>query len=168
MIEQLKGHLSESDLQKIKEIIIGQYRQYLNLYDSPQFQAIFADEYAPHKQQYGVSWAISSGFPSGHKILGFDVERLEYGKGHVRPCLIKKEMELLVLNKTVDMNAEYLKERYKYNSGNFKNEKLFGYIRFSVEHSKLKEVVLCLPDESGKIVEEEMLFDSKSLLKLIA
>lgn len=166
MIEQVQGHLSECELQKIKEIIIGQYHRYLDLHDSPQFQAMFADEYTPHKQQYGISWAISSGFPSGHKILDFEVERLKYGRGHVRPCLIKKEMELLILNSSVNMEAEYLHERYKYNSNNFKNEKLFGYILFSVDHDKLKEITMCLPNEKGKVINKEILFDSKSPLIL--
>lgn len=167
MIEQLRGHLSERELQTIKTIIIGQFRQYLRLRASPQFVAMFADEYAPHNQQYGISWAISSGFPSGHNILGFEVNRLEYGKGHVRPCLTKREMEILILNKTVDMNAEYLRERYKYNSDDFANEKLFAYICFSTDHNKLKEVAMCLPDENGNVVEQEILLDS-GVLKMVS
>lgn len=101
MIEQLDGHITEWQIESVVEIIRNQYQEYLNLTGSPAFTRIFAEEYAPHKRQHGVSWAISSAFPSGTMVANsLQVERLLYGKGHTRPILKNDTIELHILNKT--------------------------------------------------------------------
>lgn len=164
MIEQLEGHISEEQLEIIVKTIQEQYKRYLSLTGSSNFTSIFADEYAPHKRQHSISWAISSAFPS-ETIIGnsLRIKRLIYGKGHTRPILINDLIELHILNRTTHFNADYLKQRYSYNVDNFAHQKLFAFIKFSVEHRKLTSIYLCLPDENGNVVKEELLMDSKSL-----
>lgn len=169
MIKQLEGHITEQQIGTVVEIIRNRYQEYLNLTGSPAFTRIFAEEYAPHKRQHGVSWAISSAFPSGTMVANsLQVERLLYGKGHTRPILKNDTIELHILNKTTHFFADYLKERYKYNCNSFTGPKLFAYIKFSVESRKLVSVSLCLPDENGNIVEEESLITRDILRRMAA
>ena len=168
MIKQLQGHITEYEINLILGKIKNQYQMFLRLTGSREFTSIFADEYAPHKRQHSVSWAISSAFPSGTTIGdSLEVERLVYGKGHTRPILKNETIELHILNKTTHFDASYLKQRYKYNSDNFKQEKLFAYVKFAVENKRLVSVLLCLPDATGKVVEKETLI-SRDVLQLIA
>ena len=168
MIKQLEGHITEKQVELIVTIIEEQYRKYLRLVGSHDFKNIFADEYAPHKRQHGVSWAIASAFPSD-TLIGdsLKVDRLLYGKGHTRPILSNDTVELHILNETTRFDADYLKQRYQYNDNGFSNTKLFAYIKFSVDHRKLMLVSLCLPDKDGNVFKEEILL-SRDYLKRIA
>lgn len=169
MIQQLEGHITERQIQMIVEIIETRYREYLNLMGNPEFTRIFAEEYAPHKRQHGVSWAISSAFPSNTIVAdSLQVQRLRYGKGHTRPALKNDTIELHILNRTTDFNANYLKERYKYNVNGFAGPKLFAFIKFSVDNKKLVSVSICLPDENGNVVEEEFLLTRDILHRMAA
>ncbi len=169
MLQQLVGHITDGQISAILEIIKNQYRNYLHFTGSRDFENLFATEYAPHNRQFGVSWAISSAFPSGMNINNeLSVSRLEYGRGHKRPVISNEFIELHILNKTTDFEAEYLKERYLLNSNNFSADKLFAYFRFGVENRKLVDVRLCLPDETGTIIAEEILLDRHTLLTLAA
>ena len=169
MIPQLEGHITEIQINTILNIIQMQYRDYLRLTGNAGFNRIFANEYAPHNRQHGVSWAISSAFPSNIVVAeNLQVTCLVYGKGHTRPVLSNDEIELLILNKTTDFEATYLQERYNLNSNQFNNSKLFAYIKFSVENRRLIEVKLCLPDETGRVVAEEVLLDKAAIAAIAA
>ena len=169
MIHQLVGHVTSEQINAILEIIKNQYRDYLRFTGSRDFERLFATEYAPHNRQFCVSWAISSAFPSGRNINNdLYVSRLEYGRGHTRPVISNESIELHILNKTTDFEAEYLKERYLLNSNHFSADKLFAYFRFGVENRKLVDVRLCLPDETGKIIAEEVLLDRRTILSWAA
>ena len=169
MIEQLEGHIAEWQIEMVVEIIRNQYQEYLDLINTPAFTRIFAEEYAPHKRQHGVSWAISSAFPSNTTVANsLQVERLLYGKGHTRPVLKNDTIELHILNKTTHFTANYLKERYQNNANGFTGIKLFAYIKFSVENRKLVSVSLCLPDESGNVIEEVSLLNRDVLRRMAA
>lgn len=88
MIRELENHLTQAQVDGIKEIIITQYRRYQRLTNSPEFQNLFLKEYAPHKKQHSVSWAIASGFPSGRETVeGLQNLCLKYSGGHTRPML---------------------------------------------------------------------------------
>lgn len=167
MIEQLINHISQDTVNQIVTMISGQYRSYLRLINSTEFTKLFVEEYAPHNRQHGVSWAISSAFPSGSRVGELSVSCLEYGKGHTRPVLSNNCIEIYVLNSSTHFDAQYLHDRYAYNADNFAAEKLFCYIRFEVDHRKLKKVELCLPDENGEVVCSELLLDAKEL-RLVA
>ena len=39
---------------------------------------------------------------------------------------------------------------------------------FSVSHNRLMQVSLCLPDENGIVVNEEVLLDEQSILRFVA
>ena len=169
MIEQLEGHITEWQIESVVEIIRNQYQEYLDLINTPAFTRIFAEEYAPHKRQHGVSWAISSAFPSNTTVAdSLQVERLLYGRGHTRPVLKNNTIELHILNKTTHFTADYLKARYQYNANGFTGTKLFTYIKFSVENKKLVSVSLCLPDENGDVIEEVSLLTRDVLRRMAA
>lgn len=169
MVSKLRGHITEHTIEEVKNIIKFQYKQYLLLVNSPQFQQLFLAEYAPHKNQNSVSWAISSGFPSGScvdKILWVDC--LKYGKGHTRPELRNKNIVMHILNSTTHFNADYLKEYYAMNDNFYQNEQLYCYIRFTVRAQKLQLVELCVPDSNGTVVEREILIRLPELILLSA
>ena len=169
MIQQLQGHITDNQIHEITRIICAQYREFLQLVRGIQFNRVFSDEYAPHNRQHSVSWAISSGFHSNTTIGDtLQISRLLYGRGHARPIISNDVIELLVLNKTTHFDANYLKERYRYNSNQFANNKLFAYIRFSVEQSRLIDVRLCLPDENGEVVAEMVLLDRQDIQNIAA
>ena len=168
MIKQLEGHISDGQINLIVDKIIKQYQRYLRLTRSEEFASIFAEEYAPHKRQHGVSWAISSAFPSGKSVGSLKVNRLKYEGGHKRPVLSNEFIEIHILNKTTNFNAKYLKQRYQYNLDNFTHKKLFVYIKFSVINKRLTTISLCLPDENGNIVDEMTLLDRQTLKLLVA
>lgn len=168
MIRQLNGHITDELVDRILSIIKSQYQKYLKLIGSKEFENVFLEEYAPHKRQHGISWAILSAFRSNTTIDGeLKVDCLRYGKGHTRPSLSNDKIEIHILNKSTDFNANYLMERYKYNSDNFSRKKLFAYIKFEVKNNRLKEVSLCLPDKKGNVVREEVLLKREDL-RLIA
>ena len=167
MIKQLKGHLSEVALEKIKEAIIQQYKKYKEWMGSEAFRNLFDEEYAPHKRQFILSWAISSAFPSGVNVADLEVTLLKYGRGHKRPCLSNEKGEVYVLNDSTEFDSEYLKERYAWNGDDFSRVKLFCYIKFKATAKQLTEVELCLPDECGNVVAREVLI-TRAELKLVA
>ena len=168
MIKQLNGHITENQINVIVEIIKSQYLKYLNFTGKFDYNGLFADEYSPHKHQHNISWAISSAFPSNTIVANnLYVERLIYGRGHIRPSLSNDYIELHILNKTTDFKAKYLEKRYAYNSNDFINQKLFAYIKFSVKNDRLVNISLCLPDEKGVIVAEQELLNKK-VLELLA
>jgi hypothetical protein len=169
MIQQLQGHITEAQINTISRMICTQYRDYLRLTGSLEFNRIFANEYAPHNRQHSISWAISSAFQS-NTVIGnnLQISCLVYGCGHSRPLLSNDAIELMVLNRTTHFNAEYLRRRYQYNLNQFSNEKLFAYIRFSVENRQLVDIRLCLPDVDGNIIAEEILFNKQEILRFVA
>ena len=169
MIQQLQGHITDAQMNTISTIICTQYRNYLRLTGGPEFNRVFANEYAPHNRQHGISWAISSAFQSNTVICdNLQISRLVYGCGHARPLISNDTIELMVLNRTTHFNADYLQTRYQYNSNQFANEKLFAYVRFSVENRQLIDIRLCLPDAGGQIVAEEILFNRQEILRFVA
>lgn len=168
MIKQLENHVSDAQINMIVDIIIKQYQKYLRLTSSEEFVSIFAEEYAPHKRQHSVSWAISSAFPSGKSVGSLKINRLKYEGGHKRPILSNEYIEIHILSKTTNFNAHYLKLRYMYNLNNFTSKKLFAYIKFSVNNKRLTTISLCLPDENGIIVDEMILLNRQTLKLLVA
>ncbi len=164
MIEQLREHIREQDIIEIVNIIQNQYRKYIRLTNTPQFMQIFSEEYMPHKRQHNISWAISSAFPSGTTVGELNITCLNYGKGHTRPVLSNDRIELHVLNSTTDFTARYLKDRYQYNANDFSKNKLFCYIKFHVVNERLKEVLLCLPNENGEVTYSEFLLTRQDLM----
>lgn len=168
MLRQLQGHLTDQQLSDICNVIIARYKKYKQYTNTSAFQSMFSNEYAPHNKKCSLSWSISSAFPSGSTVSGLKVSRLDYGRGHKRPCLNKPDLELMILNDTTNFQAEYLIERYKYNANDFINQKLFAYVRFVVKDNHLKNITLCVPDENGSIVAEKVMLDSDAIEALAA
>ena len=169
MIEELQGHIIDKQIDEIVEIIIRQYRGYRNLINSPSFRQLFAEEYAPHKKQHTVSWAISSAFPSNTTIAdNLQISRLKYGRGHTRPLLSNDSIQMHILNTTSDFGANYLNTFYQKNSNQFSGETLYCYIKFQVKNQKLVSISLCLPNETGEIVHEEVLLGNSAIITLVA
>lgn len=167
MIRLLQSHITDAQVKVILDVIVRQYQKYLRLTNSKDYNDIFAEEYAPHKKQHSVSWAISSAFPSNSIIAdSLVVNRLFYGRGHTRPVLSNDNIELMILNKTTHFQANYLMKRYLYNQHNFESQKLFAYMKFGVEHKQLTFVSLCLPDEMGNITEEDILLTRANILRI--
>ena len=169
MIKELQGHITDEQIDKIVEIIILQYKDYLNLINSTALKQLFAEEYAPHKKQHTVSWAISSAFPSNTTIANnLQISRLQYGKGHTRPLLSNDFIEMHILNTTSDFAANYLDKFYQKNNNHFSNQTLYCYIKFKVKNKQLVNISLCLPNEKGEVVHEEVLFDNNAIIKKVA
>ena len=164
LIRLLKKHISDNEIEEILNIIKNQYRKYKHLVSSAEFQSLFSEEYAPHNKQHGISWAISSAFPSGSSIANrLTVRKLNYGRGHTRPELTASNIKLHILSNRTDFDATYLKECYKLNSNNFAGEQLYCFIKYTVSGKQLDGVSLCLPDENGEIVAEKILIDKVTL-----
>lgn len=163
MIDLLANHIEQATIDQVVNKISEQYRSFLRLTNSPEFTNLFSKEYAPHKKQHSISWAISSAFPSGSCVGELTVSRLKYGRGHTRPVLSSNRIEIHVLNSSTNFEAQYLRDRYVYNANNFSGEKLFCYIKFWAEQRRLKKIELCLPDERGAIVYCELLLNAEKL-----
>lgn len=169
MIEQLIGHITQEQIDAIVNTIMEQYRKYLRLINSNDFLNIFAEEYKPHKGQHSVSWAISSAFPSNMFLRDdLKIDCLRYGKGHARPELSNPTIVLHILNKTTHFQADYLKQYYQKNKDGFINSQLYCFFKFSVENRRLKKISLCLPNENGAIIKEEMLLNEQAIIRLAA
>ena len=169
MIEFLRNHISDSEIREILKSIVNQYSKYKHLTNAPEFRNLFSEEYAPHKKQHGISWAISSAFPSGSIVANrLVVRKLKYGRGHTRPELFTQNIKRHILNKSTDFDASYLKECYALNGNNFTGVQLYCFIKFSIQHNQLVQVSLCLPDENGSIVAEEILVDKTALMQIAA
>lgn len=169
MLQQLKGHLQESEIKRILSIILSQYRKYLRFQESEDYQNLFADEYAPHKKQHGVSWAISSGFKSNTNVIdGINISCLKYGKGHTRPELSNSHIVIHILNHTSHFDAAFLNNYYKMNNFPDNPEKIYCYFKFVVDHNKLKQISLCVPAVDGTIISEELLIGTNEIIRLVA
>lgn len=111
MDKRISEHIKEQQINEIVHRIIVQYQKYLRFTKSKEYKDLFLEEYEPHEKQHSVSWAISSAFPSGNTICGdLSVSRLKYEGGHTRPLLSNDKIELHILNKSTDFNANYLKK----------------------------------------------------------
>lgn len=164
MIRQLESHLSQAQIDIVVDIIINQYSNYRRLIDSQSFQSIFLEEYAPHNRQFGVSWAISSAFPSGSSIGNdFAISRYKYSKNFTRPLLSNDSIKIMILNKTTHFNADYLTDFYNLNVNRYQGDQLFCFFKFSVDNRRLTKISLCLPDQNGKIIAEEVILNKNQI-----
>lgn len=169
MIKQLEGHLTEQQIQIIRNKIISQYREFRRLTGNPQFISLFSPEYAAHKKAYSLSWAIDSGFPSESIIAeNLHIKRLAYGMGHTRPQLENDKIVVHILKDTNDSNAKYLTEFFQKNKDGFNGEQLYCYFNFKTDREYLKKISLCLPDENGTVIAEEILLDNSKIKLLTA
>lgn len=167
MIRELENHLTQAQVDGIKEIIVTQYRRYQRLTNSPEFQNLFLEEYRAHEKQHSISWAIASGFPSNRESVGgLQNICLKYSGGHTRPMLQNEHIVIHILNHTTHFDAQYLKTFYQMNSNHFTAEQLYCYFKFWVENKTLTKVMLCLPDETGKVVEKEVLLERNAIIQL--
>lgn len=71
-----------------------------------------------------------------------------------------------ILNHTTHFDAQYLNLFYQMNSDHFTAERLYCYVKFWVENQTLTKVMLCLPDEMGNVVENEVLLERDTILQL--
>lgn len=164
MIRQLFGHITQEQINSIVNIIITQYAEYNRVINSRTFRTLFSDEYAPHNKQFSISWAISSGFPSGQNIVdGMQISCYEYSRKFTRPLLSNSRIKVLILNKTTHFKADYLNDFYELNANNFRNDQLFCYFKFSVEKKVLTSISICLTNASGAVVQEEQLLNKHQI-----
>lgn len=169
MIKQINKHITQKQINLIVETIVQQYRQYLIWANRNEYKGLFRDEYAKHKKQHNISWAISSAFPSEKKFIeGMEIKCFEYEGGHVRPELYNEKIKMHILSNQTFFQAKYLKKCYAFNTNNFNNKCLYCYIKYSVNNQKMIKLSLCLPDEKGKVIAEEILLDNDQILKLVA
>ncbi len=167
MIKQLEKYINEKDIETIANVILNQYHNYVKTINTPEFNHLFSEEYASHKKQHSISWAIFSAFTIINKIGKLDVNKLVYGRGHSHPILSDDNIEIHILSSQTDFDAQYLQKCYKYNINNFTKKKLFCYIKFTANYNRLLKVELCLPNENGEIVNSEVILSS-NVLKLVA
>lgn len=168
MLKQLEGHITQEQIDFIVNRIVKQYSEYDKLINNCAFKKLFSAEYAPHNKQYSVSWAISSGFPSGNFIYdGLKVDCFKYSNNFTRPLLHNQSIKILILNKTTHFDATYLNDFYNLNECST-NDTLFCYFKFSVDHGKLNKITLCYPDKHGKVISEELLLNKSQIQFKIA
>ena len=169
MIERLKNHVSDKQIREIVDMIVKQYRKYLDFMDNPNNKDLFREEYASHYRQHHISWAIISAFASGSIVAGdLQVKRIEYGNGFSRPGLNNDKIKIHILSSEVSLNAKYLQKDYECNKNNFSNEQLCCIIRYNTKRGRLNSITLCLPDETGQIIETARLLDKSKILKFVA
>lgn len=169
MISQIENLVSSEAIETVLDTIIMRYREYDRLVNSERFQRLFLDEYAPHNKQFSISWAISSGFPSGAIINNeLLVKKLVYSRNFTRPLLSSDSISIMVLNKTTHFKADYLNDYYAMNSEKKDNTKRFCYFKFSVDHRILTKVSLCYPNEYGGIIAEKTLINKQQIKFKIA
>ncbi len=168
MLKQIENLITIKTIQIITDIIIERYLEFKKLIDSETCQNLFLEEYAPHNRQYGASWAISSGFPSGSMINNeLYVDKLTYSRNFTRPLLYNDRIKIMILNNGTDFYAEYLKDYYKMNKPNNREKKRFCFIKNTVDHRILKQITICYPNEYGKIIAEEELISKEQIKKKI-
>ena len=84
-------------------------------------------------------------------------------------CLLyTSKIKIHILSSEVSLNAKYLQKDYKCNKNNFSNEQLCCIIRYNTKRGRLNSITLCLPDETGQIIETEKLLDKSKILKFVA
>lgn len=81
-------------------------------------------------------------------------------------CCKNERIVIHILNDTTNFDAQYLKSFYKKNENNFSGEQLYCYVKFLVEGTTLTEITLCLPDETGMVVENEVLLARDEMCRL--
>ena len=169
MIEQLSGHLTEQVIQEIVDTILRQYRTYRAYTGSDDYRELFSEVYSAHRREHSLSWAINSAFPDGMRLSsGIEVSVHQDGGNHRRPVLRSDNIVIFILNNTTNYHAKYLKEQYALNRFDFSRDTLFCYIKYIEKEDQLFELSLCLPDENGVVVAQEMLKDEDAILQLVA
>ncbi len=171
MIKQLEGHISEQQINLIRDKIINRYKEYLSFIKTANTKKIFSGEYEAHHRKHTLSQAISEAFPDG-EIIGDDllVSSPEYGSGHKRPVLSNDTIVIHILSETSDFKAKYLKEYYLKNSNEYLNKQLYCYFKFCTNRKNRDQIVsisLCLPDKNGTVIEKEKLLNKKAIFQLI-
>lgn len=161
MINQLEGHITQEQIDCIVNIIKNRYEEYKELVNTEKFKKMFLEEYKSHNKQFSVSWTISSAFPSDTTVAGnLNITNYIYSKSFHRPLLSNTNIKIFILNETTHFHkAKYLQEFYRMNENNFSNNQLFCYLKFSVKKQELQNIILCLPNENGQVVKEEVLYN---------
>ena len=168
MINELIGHINQNQIDEICDCIIAQYRRYLKYIKSKEHSDLFAEEYAPHRKQHQLSYAIVSAFRHGSNIAGFSVSCSKDNGGHNRPELHSSKLILHIQSKGFNPNSKYLSHYYRNNANGFSNEQLYCYILFEEKNDHLMKLTLCLPRVNGKVEHMEILLDQQMIVSLVS
>lgn len=167
MIEQISGHITEKQVLEILKSIITRYKKFLKLMASVNFQTLFSDEYSSHRKRNTATWAIYSAFTNKKNFSGgLRACCFKYAKGHTIPKLENDSILILIMSSHCDFSSQYLQQFYMQNAENFTHEKLFCYFKFEINRDdRLCEISLCLPDENGNVIAQEVLVENLSNLR---
>lgn len=155
MIAELNGRITQQQIDDIANAIRRKYLQYLDYTNSPMFNSLFLQEYAPTKNTHSISWAISSAFPSGNVFSGLNVRHLDYGWfNNARPELYNNSAIFHILASTVKFDSKYLKEYYAMNH-DFTKEIIYFYFYYTIVDNHIT-IEICLPDENGNVIKREV------------
>lgn len=129
-----------------KELISIIYKQlHLHVMDSNRTlrTQVARPEYAPHRGESDLTWAIYSGFPSGNNNLvsGFVIENLPYGKGYRQPILKNDQTTLMILSRGANKNAVYLQQYYDINTSNNVSNN-FVFLTYDITDNQLRRITL--------------------------
>lgn len=160
MITQLKDRLTQSQLNQIVRIIHKRYHEHLRVQQSKQYQDLYGGEYSSHRERECADSAILHGFPSKTtNIDGLSVRCIRYG-AYRQPEFYNERIVFHILFNTSTFDAKYLEKYYEMNANGFSDERLYCYIKVIIK-SREMEIYLCLPDENGEVVDDQLLFQEK-------
>lgn len=169
MLDILRNHLTEKQLLAIVTRITNQYRDFLSYERNHTYKKLFSNDYAAHRKKNTLSWAIFSAFPDKSVLEGQLVVSLTNdSSGHKRPLLSNENIAIHINSDTANYNACYLSKFYELNGDGCTSKKIYAYIKFQEKKNKLLNLTICVPDEKGNIIAEEVLLNQEQLLKLAA
>lgn len=169
MLEILRNHVTEEQLSAIVTCISNQYRDYLRYVKNPVSNRLFSEDYAAHRKKNTLSWAIFSAFPDKSVIHDqLMVSLTNDTSGHKRPLLSNEHIAIHINSDTADYGACYLKKFYNMNKQGCSSKKIYAYIKFQEKKNEMLSLTICVPDENGVVIAEEVLLSQEQLLKLVA
>ena len=166
MIEQLREHITQKQLDLICDRIKEQNRRFMRITSTDDYINTFGSEYANHRRQNQLSQAIMSGFRNNTTIDGLHVSLTKDPSGYARPKLSNESIVIHIQSEDFNSKSKYLKPFYDLNMNGCSGSQLYCYIVFKEKNSRLISVTLFLPDEEGKVLKKEVLLDQQTIMTL--
>ena len=157
--------LSESQQNKIVEIIKKQCRKYQNF--MKQKQILFYDPYTSMRRKYDLTSAVISGFsPDSFNVEELSVQDLNYGLNNklCQPELRSQNGIFHIYSNGSDLKGQKIKERCREYNENLREYPVFFVIVFSAEtDAKLQKVEIKLFNSDANIIESYTIYKKEKL-----
>lgn len=168
---EINEYINLSQQKEIVRIIVDRCRRFKAL--EQQYTSLFYEPYTVMRKKHTLTSAVISGFApknDGEEIIdGITSTTIYYGQNMAQPELRTHNAIFHIYSDSASQKTAVVQDRCKLYNSNLSNPPIFLLIIFKASKSgELHGIDICLPDETGNIMERYSIYDRPSLVSLTA